>query len=647
MTLTQLPAPPLADTPLGRTISTTDTDIWNDSCAVDELRYAISFGAVGATANPTIVIDVWKREPAFWQRRVRELAAERPRPGKPSWPGRSSTRCPSGPPAAAAGLRGVRGRQGRLSRRPTRPSSGPRPDGRPRRPVPRLAPNIIVKFPATTAGIAAMEEATAAGISVNATVCFSVAQAIAAAEAIERGLRRRESAGSRRRHGAGLTIMMGRLEDSLGSTPSATGSSRTRRPCRGRASRCSRTPTGCSGARLPLRLLGAAIRHHLHWSELIGGDVVITMPSAWQKRFNASSIEVRPRMDDPVEPAIVDELRAHYPDFVRALDPDGLSIDEFDGFAPTRRTLRAFIAAYHELLPGDRRDDPEPRRPRRLSVTGPDRVPRAPERPRAGPVPAPPATRPGSFAVTPGRAGWRYLSFSVRELGDGGLRRPGRRITSPSSAWCGQAPTIASRRRAVVAPGRASVLEAPAFGALAARGHPGEVRWPGPGGPTRLVIVARAPRTGREGVSPARPEALGRRARRDPRGRALDPPDQPHRPADFPADRLVLVEVLTPSGNWSSWPPHKHDVDAMPERGRPRGDLPLPVPRDPRPGLSSASTARTARGTLLRAVRDGEVVVVTDGYHPFSATDADDAYYLNALAGDRRTMACSFDPALD
>ena len=39
--------------------------------------------------------------------------------------------------------------------------------------------------------------------------------------------------------------------------------------------------------------------------------------------------------------------------------------------------------------------------------------------------------------------------------------------------------------------------------------------------------------------------------------------------------------------------------------------------------------------------------MVTDGYHPFAATDADDAYYLNALAGDRRTMACSFDPALD
>ncbi len=47
------------------------------------------------------------------------------------------------------------------------------------------------------------------------------------------------------------------------------------------------------------------------------------------------------------------------------------------------------------------------------------------------------------------------------------------------------------------------------------------------------------------------------------------------------------------------------------------------------------------------AVRDGELVIVTDGYHPFVAIQGDDAWYLNALAGDRRTLACSFDPDLD
>ena len=106
------------------------------------------------------------------------------------------------------------------------------------------------------------------------------------------------------------------------------------------------------------RLLAAAMRHHLHWSEFIGGDVVITLPSAWQKRFNASDVEVRPRMDDPVDPAIVRELAAHYDDFRRAYEPGALSVDDV-----RRRSRRPCADAprVHRLVPraappGDRRD---------------------------------------------------------------------------------------------------------------------------------------------------------------------------------------------------------------------------------------------------------------------------------------------------
>jgi len=98
------------------------------------------------------------------------------------------------------------------------------------------------------------------------------------------------------------------------------------------------------------RLLGAAIRHQLHWSELIGGDVIVTMPSVWQRRFNASDVEVRPRMDDAVDSRIIDELRRHFPDFERAYQPDGLNPGEFDAFGPSISTLRTFIGSYHELL---------------------------------------------------------------------------------------------------------------------------------------------------------------------------------------------------------------------------------------------------------------------------------------------------------
>jgi transaldolase len=58
---------------------------------------------------------------------------------------------------------------------------------------------------------------------------------------------------------------------------------------------------------------------------------------------------VRSRIDDPVDPSWIEELR-RLPDFVHAFDPDGLSLDEFDAWGPTRRTLRTFIGSYHDLL---------------------------------------------------------------------------------------------------------------------------------------------------------------------------------------------------------------------------------------------------------------------------------------------------------
>ena len=98
-----------------------------------------------------------------------------------------------------------------------------------------------------------------------------------------------------------------------------------------------------------VRLLSAAFRNHMHWSEFIGGDVVISPPYSWQVRFNASDVEVIPRIDNPVNPTIVDEILRKFPDFQRAHSENGLSTRDFDFFPPTRRTLRQFIAACHEL----------------------------------------------------------------------------------------------------------------------------------------------------------------------------------------------------------------------------------------------------------------------------------------------------------
>ena len=98
-----------------------------------------------------------------------------------------------------------------------------------------------------------------------------------------------------------------------------------------------------------IRLLSAAFRNHMHWSELIGADAVISPPSAWQKRFNASDIAIKPRIDDPVDGRVVNALLANFPDFERAYTDNGLSVKEFDAYPPTVRTLRQFIAACTDL----------------------------------------------------------------------------------------------------------------------------------------------------------------------------------------------------------------------------------------------------------------------------------------------------------
>ena len=339
--------------PLDEMTQTTQTCLWNDSASIQELTYSIEHGAVGATCNPVIVVGVLKKEMSLWKDRIRSLIDEMPvaTEDQIGWQ-----------LVREISIKGARllepvfdahgGRNGRLSvqtdprlYRDTQAILAQAEE------FTRLAPNIIVKIPVTRAGIPAIEEATYRGISINATVSFTLPQSLAVAEAVERGLKRRESEGKDiATMGPVCTIMVGRLDDSL--KVAAENENITIDPgylewagvaVFKRAYQIFRE----RGYRI--RLLSAAFRNHMHWSEFIGGDVVISPPYAWQLRYNASDIEVRPRIDKPVEPGIVEELSKKFVDFRRAYVHDGLSIEEFDSFSATRRTLRQFIAGCYEL----------------------------------------------------------------------------------------------------------------------------------------------------------------------------------------------------------------------------------------------------------------------------------------------------------
>lgn len=340
--------------PLHQMAATTISDYWNDSCAVEELTYALEHGAVGATSNPVIVLTVLKKEMHLWKGRIHELIA-----ANPTWSevelawAMCEEVAVHGSKLLLPTFERTGGAKGWLSIQ-TNPANYRNAEAivAQAQHFYTLAPNLQIKIPVTAAGIVAIEESIYRGINVTATVCFTVPQALTVAEAVERGLARRRAEG---KDTAGLypacAMMIGRLDDWMQAlivrdgitthpaAPHWAGVSAMKKAYQLYQQRGYRT-----------RLLAAAYRNHLHWSEFIGGDVILTIPYDWARRFNASDVAVKPRIDMPVEAAIIDDLYQHLPDFRAAYDEDGLSVAAFDGYGATVRTLRSFISAYHDLM---------------------------------------------------------------------------------------------------------------------------------------------------------------------------------------------------------------------------------------------------------------------------------------------------------
>ncbi|MCG8483247.1 MAG: transaldolase family protein, partial [Clostridia bacterium] len=213
----------------------------------------------------------------------------------------------------------------------------------------QLAKNMQVKMPVTSAGIKAFEEATYNGVSINATVSYTVPQAIAVAEAVERGLKRRETEGLDNADiNPVCTIMVGRIDDWIKHVTTRDG--------------IIINPECMENVGVAIvkkaykifqekgyttKLLTAAYRNHHHWSAFIGGDLLMTIPYKWQKWFNESNIEVKARMEEEVPERYIEQLR-QIPDFVKAYD--GMAIEEFDTFGAVNKTLEQFSQGYDDLV---------------------------------------------------------------------------------------------------------------------------------------------------------------------------------------------------------------------------------------------------------------------------------------------------------
>lgn len=319
----------------------TPTSWWDDSAVPGELESGLSRGAMGVTTNPVLVAAALQADPGAWEPLLRGLDAGWPAerraeyllhgvvtraaslflPRYESSGGRQGYACAQVPPLKAAD----RAAMGEAARR-----------------FAAWAPNIAVKLPATAAGLDVLEDCVAEGITVTATVSFTVPQVLAAAERHRRGAARARAAG-RQPGRCFAVIMIGRLDDWLRDAALDRGAPVGESDIRTAGIAVTRRAYSIFRDRgYEAVLMMAASRGTHHPLAMSGADMVLSVHPAYQALLRGPSVPRDPKgLETPVDPEAVERLRC-LPEFVRAYEPDAMKPEEFLSFGVTQRTLAEF-----------------------------------------------------------------------------------------------------------------------------------------------------------------------------------------------------------------------------------------------------------------------------------------------------------------
>jgi 5-deoxy-glucuronate isomerase len=242
--------------------------------------------------------------------------------------------------------------------------------------------------------------------------------------------------------------------------------------------------------------------------------------------------------------------------------------------------------------------------------------------------------------VTPASAGWRYVGFDLHRLSPGmtaGAETVSREVCLVLVA--GKARIKAGGQDLGVIGARETPFDGPPWSVYVPAGS----SWSATGEGACELAVCSAPATGRLPlrVIPPQEAALETRGKGTNTRHVANilPDTSPH------AESLLVVEVVTPGGNWSSYPPHKHDVDDPPRETL----LEETYYHRLRQGAGFAfqrvyTDDRSLDETM--AVSDGDLVLVPRGYHPVGAPHGQDLYYLTVMAGPVRQWKFTMSPEL-
>jgi transaldolase len=330
-------------------IKNTRTQWWHDSAEAAELALGLERGAIGVTTNPYLANIALNKDRAMWAPEIdavlaRKLeaearaealmhvavtkTAEKMMPEYEASKGQSGLVCGQVNPVRA----GDRDCMQAMARR-----------------YHKWAPNIAVKLPATAAGLDVLEDCVAEGITVAATVSFTVPQVIAIAERHNAGIARAKKNGIEQGKCFSV-IMIGRLDDFLREVAHDTQAPVSEADIRWAGVAATKRAYNIYKERgYQAVLLIAALRGDYHLTEIAGADLLMSIAPAFQQIFVTKDLPREERIEQPVPADAIERLSA-MPEFVRAYEPDGMTPNEFMAFGATQRTVGQFVEVGWKLI---------------------------------------------------------------------------------------------------------------------------------------------------------------------------------------------------------------------------------------------------------------------------------------------------------
>ena len=339
------------DTYLSWVINSTSTAWWHDSAEAAELQTGLDRGAAGVTTNPFLSNVAVVKDRAIWASDIDAVLAQN-LPGEAKAEALMRIAVTRTAEKLMPCFEATQGEQGFVCAQVNPLRAGDRDCmAAMARRFTKWAPNIAVKLPVTSAGLDVLEHCIAEGITITATVSFTVPQLIAIAERHRKGSERARQ--NNLQPGKCFAVMMiGRLDDYLREVAHDNQAPVSEMDIQQAGLAATKRAWQIYGEKkYEAKLLVAALRGTNHLTELAGADLVMSIAPPWQDVFVTKDFPREPRIDHPISHDVIDRLRI-MPEFVRAYEPDGMMPEEFVTYGPTQRTLSQFADVGWKLLEG-------------------------------------------------------------------------------------------------------------------------------------------------------------------------------------------------------------------------------------------------------------------------------------------------------